>query len=122
MATKICNIGGLIVVVSLLGHLGGGMGVGLVSLLRPNLLYEDSLFSPWDVWYFLGSLFTAIIGSWGLNTIFKINTGGREEIIPFLICCPSYFSTKMCELSQTIIFAFLISIANVTTYHYLRVP
>ena len=42
MATKICNIGGLIVVVSLLGHLGGGMGVGLVSLLRPNLLYEDA--------------------------------------------------------------------------------
>ena len=122
MATKICNIGGLIVVVSLLGHLGGGMGVGLVSLLRPNLLYEDSLFSPWDVWYFLGSLFTAIIGSWGLNTIFKINTGGREEIIPFLMCCSSYFSTKICEISQTIIFAFLISMANVTTYHYLRVP
>ena len=57
MTNKLCKIGGLIVIVTLLGHLGGGMGVGLVSLLRPNLLYEDSLFSPWDVWYFLGFCF-----------------------------------------------------------------
>ena len=121
MINKTLQIGGLIIVISVLGHLGGGMGIGLVSSFQPDLLYTEFIVSPWDVWYFLGAFFTSIIGTWGLNTLFKINTGEREEIIPFLMCFPNYFSKKNCEIIQTIIFALLISIADAITYHYLRV-
>ena len=121
MTNKVIQIGGLVIGISILGHLGGGMGIGLVSSFQTNLLYTEFFVSPWDVWYFLGTFFTSIIGTWGLNTLFKINTGEREEIIPFLMCFPNYFSKKKCETIQTIIFALLISIADVITYHYLRV-
>ncbi len=121
MTNKVIQIGGLVIGISILGHLGGGMGIGLVSFFQSDLLYTEFFVSPWDVWYFLGAFFTSIIGTWGLNTLFKINTGEREEIIPFLMCVPNYFSKKTCEIIQTIIFALLISIADVITYHYLRV-
>jgi len=122
MTNKAVQIGGLVIVISILGHLGGGMGIGLVSSFQSNLLYTEFLVSSWDLWYFLGAFFTSIIGSWGLNTIFKINTGERDEIIPFLMCFPNYFSKKKCEIIQIVIFSLLISIADVITYHYLRVP
>ena len=84
MANKVIQIGGLVIGISILGHLGGGMGIGLVSFFQSDLLYTEFFVSPWDVWYFLGAFFTSIIGTWGLNILFKITTVERDELIPFL--------------------------------------